>query len=48
MNPDPPRYYHTRLDTPENMRPECITVGIEVMCEALCMYDKEGLPQKTK
>ncbi len=46
MNPDPPRYYHTRLDTPENLRPECITAGIEIMCEALCMYDKEGLPKK--
>ena len=46
MNPDPPRYYHTRLDTPENLRPECITAGIEIMCETLCMYDKEGLPQK--
>lgn len=46
MNPDPPRYYHTRLDTPENLRPECITAGIEIMCEALCMYDKDGLPSK--
>lgn len=46
MNPDPPRYYHTRLDTPENLRPECITAGIEIMCEALCMYDKDGLPTK--
>ncbi len=46
MNPDPPRYYHTRLDTPENLRPECITAGIEIMCETLCMYDKEGLPVK--
>ncbi len=46
MNPDPPRYYHTRLDTPENLRPECITKGIEIMCETLCMYDKEGLPEK--
>lgn len=46
MNPDPPRYYHTRLDTPELLRPECISAGIEIMCEALCMYDKEGLPSK--
>lgn len=44
MNPDPPRYYHTRLDTPENLRPEAISAGIEIMCECLCMYDKEGLP----
>lgn len=46
MNPDPPRYYHTRLDTPELLRPECISAGIEIMCEAICMYDKEGLPTK--
>ncbi len=31
MDPAPPRYYHTRLDTPENLRPECIEVGIEIM-----------------
>ena len=46
MNPDPPRYYHTRLDTPENMRPEAIAAGIEIMLETLCMYDKEGCPVK--
>ena len=45
MNPDPPRYYHTRLDTVENMRPECITVGIDIMTEVLCAYDKAGLPE---
>ena len=43
MNPDPPRYYHTRLDNPENMRPECITAGLEIVLETLCMYDKQGL-----
>lgn len=46
MNPDPPRYYHTRLDTPENLRPEAISAGIEILCETICMYDKEGLPEK--
>lgn len=44
MNPDPPRYYHTRLDTVENMRPEAITVGLDILLEAVCTYDKEGLP----
>lgn len=42
MDPAPPRYYHTRLDTAENLRPECIEVGIEVMIETLCMFDKNG------
>lgn len=46
MNPDPPRYYHTRLDNVENLRPECMTVGLEIMTEAICMYDKHGLPKK--
>lgn len=46
MDPAPPRYYHTRLDNIENLRPEAIKAGIEIMVEAACMYDKEGLPQK--
>ena len=46
MNPDPPRYYHTRLDTPENLIPEAISAGIEIMVETVCMYDKQGLPKK--
>ena len=32
MDPAPPRYYHTRLDTPENLRPG-----------ACCMFDKDGI-----
>ncbi len=46
MNPDPPVYYHTRLDNPENLRPEAIKAGIEIMIESVCMYDKEGMPKK--
>ncbi len=42
MDPAPPRYYHTRLDTPENLRPDCIAAGVEIMVEALCMFDKNG------
>ncbi len=48
MNPDPPVYYHTREDTVENMRPECIAVGIDIMVETICMYDAEGLPEITE
>ena len=43
MDPAPPRYYHTRLDTPENLRPEAIKAGIETMIEACCMFDKDGI-----
>lgn len=43
MDPTPPRYYHTRLDSWEIMVPEAIQTGIEVMLETVCMYDEEGL-----
>lgn len=43
MDPAPPRYYHTRLDSPENLRPEAIKAGIEIMIEACCMFDKDGI-----
>jgi Zn-dependent M28 family amino/carboxypeptidase len=46
MDPTPPRYYHTRLDNADCLVPEAIEAGIEVMLEAACMYDKEGLPTK--
>lgn len=48
MDPAPPRYYHTRLDTPENLRPEAIEAGIEIMIEACCMFDKDGIDGLTK
>lgn len=44
MDPTPPRYYHTRLDDASCLVPEAIEAGIEIMLEAACMYDKEGLP----
>ena len=46
MDPTPPRYYHTRLDNADCLVPEAIEAGIEIMIEAACMYDKEGLPTK--
>ena len=46
MDPTPPRYYHTRLDNVDALREEAIEAGIEIMLEAACMYDKEGLPQQ--
>ncbi len=42
MDPAPPRYYHTRLDNVENLRPEAIEAGINIMIEACCMFDKNG------
>ncbi len=43
MDPTPPRYYHTRLDTPENLVPEALKVGAEVLLETVFLYDEEGL-----
>lgn len=43
MDPTPPRYYHTRLDTPELLVPEAMEAGLEVILEAACMYAEEGL-----
>lgn len=42
MDPTPPRYYHTRLDNWDNMNPEAIQAGIDVMVETACLFDREG------
>lgn len=43
MDPTPPRYYHTRLDTPEMLCPDALQVGAEILLETVCLYDEEGL-----
>ena len=43
MDPTPPRYYHTRLDTPETLVPEALEVGAMVLLETAFLYDTEGL-----
>lgn len=43
MDPTPPRYYHTRLDTPDLLVPEALEVGAKVLLETACLYDSEGL-----
>ncbi len=43
MDPTPPRYYHTRLDTPDLLIPEALEVGVKVLLETACVYDSEGL-----
>lgn len=43
MDPTPPRYYHTRLDSWDLLVPEAIQTGIEVILETVCMYDEVGL-----
>ena len=43
MDPTPPRYYHTRLDTPDLLIPDALKVGAEILLETACLYDEEGL-----
>ncbi len=31
MDPEPPRYYHTRLDTPDILDPTCIATALRVV-----------------
>ncbi|MBE6813258.1 MAG: Zn-dependent exopeptidase M28 [Ruminococcaceae bacterium] len=43
MNPGPPRYYHTRTDTWDNMNPRCVEKGIQIALEAAYLFDEKGL-----
>lgn len=43
MDPGPPRYYHTRLDTWDNMNQKTIEKGIEVLLNTAFLYDEKGL-----
>lgn len=42
MNPGPPRYYHTRTDTADNMNMKCIEKGLDICLRTLFIYDEEG------
>ncbi len=42
MNPGPPRYYHTRLDTADNMNMKTVEKCLEIALNALFIYDEEG------
>lgn len=43
MDPTPARYYHTRLDTADNLSPQAIDAGVKIALEAIFMYDEQGL-----
>lgn len=43
MNPGPPRYYHTRRDTADNMDLKTIEKGIEIALEAAYIFNEKGL-----
>lgn len=43
MDPAPARYYHTRLDTGDNLDLKSIETGINIMLESVFLYDEQGL-----
>lgn len=47
MDPTPPRWYHTRLDTPELLSPECIEAGLRIVIELVRGVEAEGLAAGT-
>lgn len=45
MDPTPARYYHTRLDTADNLDPKMIEAGLNLALETTYLFDKEGLKE---
>ena len=43
MDPAPARYYHTRLDTADNIMPSTIEKGIEIALQTVFDFDEKGL-----
>lgn len=43
MDPAPARYYHTRLDTADNLIPETISKGVEIALQTVFDFDEKGL-----
>ena len=43
MDPSPARYYHTRLDTSDNLEIKTVEKGIEVLINAVLLFDEQGL-----
>ncbi len=43
MDPAPARYYHTRLDTHENLDLKTIEASLDIVLNTLFLYDEKGL-----
>ncbi len=43
MDPTPARYYHTRLDTEENLDPKTIEAGVKIALETAFLFDEKGI-----
>lgn len=48
QDPTPPRYYHTRGDTADNLDPRTIEAGFDVCLQALFLFDEQGLVEEYK
>ncbi len=43
MDPSPARYYHTRLDTEENLDPKMLETGLKIALETAFLFDEQGI-----
>lgn len=43
MDPAPARYYHTRLDTHENLDLKTIEAGVDICLQTVFLFDEKGL-----
>ncbi|MBQ8944971.1 MAG: M28 family peptidase [Clostridia bacterium] len=43
MDPAPARYYHTRLDTADNLDLKTVEAGVDICLETLFLFDEKGL-----
>lgn len=43
MDPSPARYYHTRLDTADNLSAQAIDMGVKIALETAFLYDEKGI-----
>lgn len=43
MDPTPAKYYHTRLDTADNLSAPAIDLGVKIALETVFLYDEKGI-----
>lgn len=43
MDPSPARYYHTRLDTEDNLEPKTLEAGLKIALETVFLFDEQGI-----
>ena len=43
MDPSPARYYHTRLDTEDNLDPKTLELGLKIALETVFTFDEQGI-----